>query len=131
VQDDESDAEMGMTYAELSTFGILRKVEKCGPWSAYLRLLSEWKERPGYEGQPAKIAEKVCRFFRFYAINRHKATVVTPSVHLSGYNPDDNRHDLRPFLYVVGWPWQFDKIWRHVRALEAEMGRKNGEGKGN
>jgi NAD+ synthase (glutamine-hydrolysing) len=121
VQDDESDSEMGMTYAELSVFGILRKIEKCGPWSAYLRLLSDWKHRPGYEGSPSKIAEKVMRFYRFYAINRHKATIITPSVHLSGYNPDDNRHDLRPFLYVVDWPWQFGKIRAHVAELEAKM----------
>ncbi|KAK8128311.1 NAD+ synthase (glutamine-hydrolyzing) [Apiospora sp. TS-2023a] len=39
VQDDESESEMGLTYTELSTFGILRKVEKLGPWSCYLHLL--------------------------------------------------------------------------------------------
>lgn len=63
VQDDESDAEMGMTYAELSAFGILRKVEKLGPWSSYLRLLSMWRDRPGFG--PREIAEKSeCRFSR-------------------------------------------------------------------
>ncbi|KAI0472624.1 glutamine-dependent NAD(+) synthetase with GAT domain-containing protein [Xylariaceae sp. FL0804] len=122
VQDDESDSEMGMTYEELSVFGILRKVDKLGPWSTYLRLLSDWKHRPGYG--PRQIAEKVMRFFRFYAINRHKATIITPSVHLSAYNPDDNRHDLRPFLYVVNWPWQFGKIRDHVDMLEKKMAEK-------
>lgn len=122
VQDDESDAEMGFTYAELSEFGILRKIEKLGPWSTYLRLLNDWKERPNFG--PREIADKVMRFFRFYALNRHKAVILTPSPHLSGYNPDDNRHDLRPFLYVVHWPWQFDKIRKHVE--EMEKGIKEG-----
>lgn len=115
---------MGLTYAELSVFGVLRKVEKCGPWSAYLRLLGEWKGRDDGRGGtygPRQIADKVQRFFRFYAINRHKATVITPSVHLSGYNPDDNRHDLRPFLYVVSWPWQFAKIKGHVKEIEGRL----------
>lgn len=64
MQDDESENEIGMTYAELSVFGILRKVEKLGPWSAYLRLLSEWRDRPGYG--PRQIAEKVYRFYSKY-----------------------------------------------------------------
>jgi NAD+ synthase (glutamine-hydrolysing) len=122
VQDDESDAEMGLTYEELSTFGLLRIPERLGPWSAYLRLLSDWKSRPGFG--PREIAGKVCKFFRFYAINRHKATIITPSVHLSSYNPDDNRHDERPFLYDVNWTWAFAKIWKHVEALEKKMEQK-------
>ena len=40
---------------------------------------------------PAAIAEKVKHFFRFYAINRHKTTVLTPSYHAENYSPDDNR----------------------------------------
>ncbi|KAJ0161226.1 Glutamine-dependent NAD(+) synthetase [Colletotrichum tanaceti] len=119
VQDDEADTEMGLTYSELSEFGILRKVHKLGPWSTYLQLLGDWKERPGYG--PRQIAERVKRFFRFYSINRHKAVILTPSPHLSAYNPDDNRHDLRPFLYVVTWPWQFGKIDAHAQELESKI----------
>ena len=121
VQADESESEMGLTYEELSVFGLLRKVDYLGPWSAYLRLLGQWKDRPGFG--PREIAERVMRFFRFYAMNRHKATIITPSIHLSAYNPDDNRHDLRPFLYVVSWPWQFGKIRAHVDELEKKMDR--------
>ncbi|KAK2048064.1 adenine nucleotide alpha hydrolases-like protein [Colletotrichum somersetense] len=117
VQDDEADTEMGLT--ELSEFGIMRKVHKLGAWSTYLRLLGDWKERPGYG--PRQIAERVKRFFRFYSINRHKAVILTPSPHLSAYNPDDNRHDLRPFLYVVNWPWQFGKIDAHAEDLERKI----------
>ncbi|KAK1764720.1 glutamine-dependent NAD(+) synthetase [Phialemonium atrogriseum] len=120
VQDDET--EMGLTYAELSVFGIMRKVDKLGPWSTYLRLLSEWRDRPGYG--PRQIAEKVFKFYGSYAVNRHKAVIVTPSVHLSPYDPDDNRFDLRPFLYVVQWPWQFGKIRSHVEQLEKRLAEK-------
>jgi NAD+ synthase (glutamine-hydrolysing) len=116
---------MGLTYEELSVFGVLRKVDHLGPWSTYIRLLVQWKDRPGYG--PRKTAEKVMRFFRFYAINRHKATVLTPSIHLSAYNPDDSR---RPFLYVVNWPWQFGKIRAHVEELEKKIMDRRSEGAG-
>lgn len=100
----------------------MRKVDKLGPWSTYLRLLSEWRDRPGYG--PRQIAEKVFKFYGSYAVNRHKAVIVTPSVHLSPYDPDDNRFDLRPFLYVVQWPWQFGKIRSHVEQLEKRLAEK-------
>ncbi|KAI0444889.1 NAD+ synthase [Xylaria telfairii] len=118
VQEDE--VEMGLTYAELSLFGLLRRVERLGPWSCYLHLLGFWKGKL----KPQQIAEKTMLFFRNYAINRHKAVVLTPSVHLSPYNPDDNRFDLRPFLYVVNWPFQFKKIEAHAKHLEEMMKNK-------
>ncbi|TRX97566.1 hypothetical protein FHL15_001321 [Xylaria flabelliformis] len=118
VQEDE--VEMGLSYAELSTFGLLRRVERLGPWSCYLQLLGSWKGKL----KPQQIAEKTMIFFRNYAINRHKAVILTPSVHLSAYNPDDNRHDLRPFLYVVNWPFQFKKIQAHAMHLEEMMKNK-------
>jgi NAD+ synthase (glutamine-hydrolysing) len=40
VQADEAD--MGMTYDELSVFGRLRKVDKCGPYSMFTKLVREW-----------------------------------------------------------------------------------------
>lgn len=92
VQSDEAD--MGVTYAELGTFGYLRKVSKLGPWSMYERLLHLW----GNEYSPREIYEKTRHFFYNYAINRHKMTVITPSYHAEQYSPDDNRHDLRQFL---------------------------------
>lgn len=33
---------MGMTYEELSVLGRLRKVEKCGPYSTFTKLVHEW-----------------------------------------------------------------------------------------
>lgn len=40
VQSDEAD--MGMTYDELSQFGRLRKVERCGPYAMFSKLVHEW-----------------------------------------------------------------------------------------
>ncbi|KAI4859114.1 putative glutamine dependent NAD+ synthetase [Hypoxylon rubiginosum] len=89
-------------YDELTTFGRLRKVDKLGPYG-FQRLVHEWgpnRPRVGDDATPVytpkQVAEKVKRFFHYYAINRHKMTTITPSLHCS---PDDNRFDLRPFLY--------------------------------
>jgi len=112
VQSDEVD--MGMTYQELSIFGRLRKVSKCGPFSMFEKLLHEWSERIS----PTEIAAKVKRFFYFYSVNRHKMTTLTPAYHAEGYSPDDNRFDLRQFLYNARWSWQFKKIDRLAEELE-------------
>lgn len=85
VQSDEAD--MGFTYDELSVFGRLRKNQKLGPWGAFNRLLHEW----GGHMSPRDIATKTRNFFYYYAINRHKQTVLTPSYHAEQYSPDDNR----------------------------------------
>jgi hypothetical protein len=34
--------DMGMTYDELSVFGRMRKIEKCGPYSTFTKLIHEW-----------------------------------------------------------------------------------------
>jgi hypothetical protein len=99
---------MGMTYDELSEFGRLRKVEKCGPYSIFTKLVHEW----GARLSPRQIAEKVKLFYFEYARNRHKMTTLTPSYHAvrsvvatffagdvnvrwgthqEAYSPDDNR----------------------------------------
>jgi NAD+ synthase (glutamine-hydrolysing) len=79
---------MGMTYDELSRFGVsepatdqsqycdetdtllqrLRKESKLGPYGMFLRLVEEW----GGEGKlsPREIATKVKRFYHFHYINR-------------------------------------------------------------
>lgn len=43
VQTDEED--MGMTYEELSTYGKLRKIEGCGPYSMFCKLIHLWSDR--------------------------------------------------------------------------------------
>ncbi|KAK7466402.1 glutamine-dependent NAD(+) synthetase [Stygiomarasmius scandens] len=128
VQADEAD--MGMTYDELSVFGRLRKVEKCGPYSTFTKLVHEWgsflSPLQVFRFCPAmtpvadhlcKIAEKVKLFFFEHARNRHKMTTLTPSYHAESYSPDDNRFDLRPFLYPSRFPWQFKKIDEVAAAL--------------
>ncbi len=112
TQQDEVD--MGMTYEELSRFGRLRKIDHCGPVSMFEKLAVEWNHLP-----PREVAEKVKRFFYYYSINRHKATVLTPSYHAESYSPDDNRFDLRQFLYNVRWSWQFRRIDQLVADMEA------------
>jgi NAD+ synthase (glutamine-hydrolysing) len=113
VQSDEAD--MGMTYQELSVFGRLRKIDRCGPFNMFERLVYEWPHLT-----PQEVAVKVKRFFYYHALNRHKMTVLTPAYHAESYSPDDNRFDLRHFLYNVRWSWQFRKIDR----LAEEMGKE-------
>ncbi|KAI9870352.1 MAG: glutamine-dependent NAD(+) synthetase, partial [Pleopsidium flavum] len=124
VQSDEVD--MGMTYDELTTFGRLRKVHKLGPFGMFQRLAHEWgsdrKRGPDDDApvhEPRQVAEKVKRFFHFYAINRHKMTTLTPALHCNDYSPDDNRFDLRPFLYPSFWnSWSFKKIDEELEKIE-------------
>ncbi|KZF19560.1 glutamine-dependent NAD(+) synthetase [Xylona heveae TC161] len=121
VQSDEAD--MGMTYAELSVFGRLRKVHKLGPWGMYTRLLHLWSDHYS----PREIYEKTRRFFHYYAINRHKMTVLTPSYHAEQYSPDDNRYDLRPFLYPT-FSWAYKKMEASAVALEKRISSARGGG---
>jgi len=118
--------EMGMTYEELGWFGRLRKLKRCGPVSMYRKLVREWTtKKTKSDGAPAadllthaEVAAKVKRFFFYYSINRHKMCTLTPSYHAEGYSPDDNRFDLRPFLYNSRWPRQFQTIDQLVDEYE-------------
>ncbi|XP_018527577.1 glutamine-dependent NAD(+) synthetase isoform X1 [Lates calcarifer] len=112
-QTDEVD--MGMTYSELSVIGRLRKISKCGPFSMFCKLIHMWKDALS----PTEVAQKVKHFFRMYSVNRHKMTTVTPSYHAESYSPDDNRFDLRPFLYNTRWSWQFRCIDNQVCQMPA------------
>lgn len=109
AQLDEID--MGMTYNELSVYGKLRKIDCAGPFTMYCKLTRLWHGNC----TPKEIADKVKHFYRCYAINRHKMTILTPSCHVEEYTPEDNRTDYRPFLYNHTWKWQFDAIDQEVR----------------
>ncbi|KAF5197498.1 Glutamine-dependent NAD(+) synthetase, partial [Thalictrum thalictroides] len=100
------EVDMGMTYEELSVYGRLRKIFRCGPVSMFQNLCYKW----GGKLTPSEIADKVKHFFKYYSINRHKMTVITSSYHAESYSPEDNRFDLRQFLYNARWPYQFRKI---------------------
>ncbi|GAB1314026.1 hypothetical protein MFIFM68171_04236 [Madurella fahalii] len=122
----------GMTYQELTVFGRLRKLNKLGPFAMFQRLVHDWsidRERtPGDDAPyytPAQVAEKVKRFFHFYAINRHKMTTLTPALHCNDYSPDDNRFDLRPFLYPPFWKsWSFKRIDMELERIEKKRASK-------
>lgn len=125
VQSDEID--MGMTYDELSSFGKLRKVDKCGPLAMFSKLYHEWSQPPR-NLTAEQVAEKVKRFWFFYAINRHKMTTMTPSYHAEQYSPDDNRFDLRPFLINPRFPVatkKIDKLVETIKHREEEIRKTN------
>jgi NAD+ synthase (glutamine-hydrolysing) len=111
--------EMGMSYEELGWFGRLRKLSRCGPVSMYRKLRVVWSHL-----SPSQVAEKVKRFFFYYSVNRHKMCTLTPSYHAEGYSPDDNRFDLRQFLYNTKWPRQFCMIDQLVEAENSGEDRK-------
>ncbi|XP_031548903.1 glutamine-dependent NAD(+) synthetase-like [Actinia tenebrosa] len=114
-QTDEED--MGMTYKELSVFGRYRSFMRCGPYSMFCKLVHIWKDKYS----PVQVAEKVKLFFRYYSINRHKMTTLTPGYHAEAYSPDDNRFDHRPFLYNIQWSWQFSTIDDHLKRLHVAV----------
>jgi len=109
-QTDEED--MKMSYEELGIYGRLRKLERCGPVSMFVKLAREWTTTRALH--LPEVAQKVKTFFFYYAINRHKSTVLTPAYHAENYSPDDNRFDHRPFLYNAKWERQFAEIDRMV-----------------
>lgn len=110
------EVDMGMTYEELSVYGRLRKIFRCGPVSMFQNLCHKWCGRL----TPNEVAEKVKHFFKYYSINRHKMTVLTPSYHTESYSPEDNRYDLRQFLYNSRWPYQFRKIDEMVQNIDGD-----------
>ncbi|XVF23167.1 hypothetical protein REPUB_Repub13aG0014000 [Reevesia pubescens] len=67
------EVDMGMTYEELSVYGRLRKVFRCGPISMFKNLCYKW------------------------------GATVSPT---ESYSPEDNRFDLRQFLYNARWPFR-------------------------
>jgi len=112
---------MGVTYAELSTFGILRKNHLLGPVAMFSKLLHVWSDR----FSPREIYEKVRHFHYYYGINRHKTVTLTPGYFANPYSPDDKRYDLRPFLYP-GLSWAWRRIEGVVERLEGRVGGVGG-----
>ncbi|KAJ0775128.1 putative NAD(+) synthase (glutamine-hydrolyzing) [Helianthus annuus] len=120
------EVDMGMTYEELSVYGRLRKIFRCGPVSMFKNLCFGW----GSKLSPSEVADKVKHFFKYYSINRHKMTVLTPSYHAESYSPEDNRFDLRQFLYNSRWPYQFRKIDELVSELSVDKDASTSNGVG-
>ncbi|CAK9090169.1 unnamed protein product [Durusdinium trenchii] len=139
VEEQSDEKDMGMSYDELGDLGHLRKVEKCGPLSTFLKLRQLWSHKTAdwtgpqdndkaitpsirVKVQPQsfdeKVAQKVKDFYFYNAINRHKMTTLTPSYHAENYSPDDNRFDLRPFLFPAAFEAQFEAIDEVVKACK-------------
>ncbi|TGJ85980.1 hypothetical protein E0Z10_g2773 [Xylaria hypoxylon] len=127
----------------LIKIGRLRKERKMGPLSMWQHLVHAWgKDRdkapddqnPSLE--PVEIAEKVKFFFVQYREREsgvERAIIYGHSAPgdpiLSGpaswnsstndYSPEDNRFDLRPFLYPSFWQsWSFKRIDRELARIE-------------
>lgn len=122
VQDDE--IEIKMTYDNLNVLGRMRKSESLGPVSMFLKMCQEYigknivwvhhrklpsessfqiKVERGKDGTGTRatyeiLADIVKTFWQQYTVNRHKMNILTNGIHLTGYSPDDNRYDHRPFL---------------------------------
>ena len=104
IQSDEND--IGISYEDISYLGNLRKESNLGPYH-----MAEYLINNKYKNyNKKKVKELVKKFFRRYSINRHKMTTLTPSYHAEDYSPDDNRHDLRPFIYNINWDLQNELI---------------------
>ena len=103
LQSDEAD--LGMTYKEMSFMGRLRRIEHLGPVFTFKKLANVWNHL-----SKEAVATKVKRFYTLHGRNRHKMNVVTPSVHVEGYSADDNRFDTRPMICNYSWKFQFSYI---------------------
>lgn len=113
IEPQTDEADMGITYEELDTLGKLRSLNRCGPYSMFTRLCSAFPSIP-----PAQHYSRVAFFFRKYAAYRHKMTVLPPAYHAMATSPDDNRFDLRPFLYSLwSWEWQFRRIEKDLAEI--------------
>ena len=101
AQTDETD--MGITYKQIYELGKLR-ASGYGPIDSYHKIIEDKKlykiftVNPRDESKPLEPKDVINIFYTRYNINRNKATIIPPSVHLLP-SPDDNRFDLRPFLY--------------------------------
>ena len=93
---------------------------KLSPWFRFRKLCVTWSHH-----SPSEVAKKVKRFFYFYSVNRHKMCTITPAYHAEGYSPDDNRFDLRQFLYNVKWDRQFSVIDELVAQQENQVAALN------
>jgi len=116
-----------MSYADLYFLGILRKKYALGPIGMYKAMLNNYMGKPisvineGAEkpedrkkiewATPLKIFNKLKSFWSNYGVHRNKMTILTPGIHTTDYSPDDNRFDLRPFLYpAMGFSYQLNVV---------------------
>ena len=100
-----------LSTPELEFLCKARKLYKSGPLRTLITCLQEW-DCPATE-----TCSKVKLFFTTYSQNRHKSTVLTPLMQFSGSGCDDNRFDLRQFLYNISWTSQFEELDAYIASL--------------
>ena len=106
-----STPKLTLSTAELEFLCKTRKLYKSGPLRALIACLEEWS------CPPLETCSKVKLFFTTYGQNRHKSTVLTPLMQFSGSGCDDNRFDLRQFLYNTSWTSQFEELDSYIASL--------------
>jgi NAD+ synthase (glutamine-hydrolysing) len=110
VQAQSDEDEIGITYKEVFILGKIRN-EGNGLIGMLKEALKNKYFRETYRNADGtvnkrEIGYRVEKFYDRYIKNRNKTTILTPSVHLLP-SPDDNRFDLRPFLYPMDRSVQF------------------------
>lgn len=106
------EADMEVTFDDIRQMAIYWKEFRYGPFTMFLHCCEIWK------CEKAEVARKVKRFFVMYSQNRHKMTVITPSLHMDVSGVEDNRFDLRQFLFNLNWTAQFDEIDQALSEME-------------
>lgn len=94
-QTDEDD--IGLKYMEMSELSRLMS-SGYGPLDSFMKITTEPNDTFN-TGTNASKLDKLINFHNRYRINRHKVVILPPSVHLLSFSPDDNRYNMRPFLY--------------------------------
>jgi len=96
IQADED--EIGLSYDQVAVIGELRS-SGYGLLSIFKKLKNHKLFKKDGKKNDKYLYDKLEQFYaKRYTLNRHKAVIITPCVHLLP-SPDDNRFDLRPFLY--------------------------------
>ena len=83
----------------------------------YLYELEEYKDIK-------KLGVQLKKFFKYYGMNRHKMTTVTPSFHYNPEGCDDNRYDMRPILYSTDWSYQFEVLDERIKDILEDQQQK-------
>ena len=71
-------ADMGMTYSELSVIGRLRKISKCGPFSMFCKLIHTWKDALS----PMEVSKQCGTFFFHVSVTEGAAIESLGHIHM-------------------------------------------------
>ncbi len=120
---------MGMTYAELSVFGRLRKVYLCGPLSMFTKLLHMWRDKTPKQVSPSTstIQQPLtwvpfiqCQHFKFLWFSE---SLETNNVFQSKTSSEPKFDIFRPRTMGYNPWWQillslkYEVWWHHLKGL--------------